>query len=421
MRILSKRHCKTPDSPPDKKRQKIYPPNAAGHPSVPVDDLLATDGVDLPDGPPPGPQERIPTPAPFGPTCHDAPNNDLLQGGGGSTRMPQLPPIRRLFESPEDLGSSLSGLSNYSLAQPAHPPRLPSLSPISPKQSCQTDEPLAAWDQVPATAKPGVPPTSHPGEKLGIAPPPTSVPGASAVAPSRLTHRLHAPTKQQVAYDGASGLPAMARPACPTPLPALHALPPRPHTPSTPPWPLNQLQRHASKPMSGFNGFRPPPLTTPLDYVAIQSQPAGAPEMPEPAAAAPVSPGARTQHVRPDQETRFRPPPSLIQPTYRKPSPNLVVDVAEMCQERFPFLEVAERHRVSVEKVVDVFAAIIKVPLLRCPTDRRRAGKLATARMKEYGQARKSMMDNAGHSSVDLSPEAVAAHMGPANLPDNGS
>lgn len=173
--------------------------------------------------------------------------------------------------------------------------------------------------------------------------------------------------------------------------------------------------------MSGFNGFRPPPLTTPLDYVAIQSQPAGAPEMPEPAAAAPVSPGARTQHVRPDQETRFRPPPSLIQPTYRKPSPNLVVDVAEMCQERFPFLEVAERHRVSVEKVVDVFAAIIKVPLLRCPTDRRRAGKLATARMKEYGQARKSMMDNAGHSSVDLSPEAVAAHMGPANLPDNGS
>ncbi|KAI0553317.1 hypothetical protein F4679DRAFT_530746 [Xylaria curta] len=90
----------------------------------------------------------------------------------------------------------------------------------------------------------------------------------------------------------------------------------------------------------------------------------------------------------------IKPPASLIQPTYRKPSPNLIVDVAETCQERFPFEEVAKRHNVPVDKVFDVFAAIIQVPLLRCPTDRRRAGRLATARIKEYNKAKRDILDS---------------------------
>ncbi|KAF2966349.1 hypothetical protein GQX73_g7226 [Xylaria multiplex] len=57
----------------------------------------------------------------------------------------------------------------------------------------------------------------------------------------------------------------------------------------------------------------------------------------------------------------IKPPPSLIQPTYRKPSPNLIVDVAETCQQKFPFEEVAKRHNVPVDKVFEVFAAIIQV------------------------------------------------------------
>ncbi|KAI0014321.1 hypothetical protein F4779DRAFT_559249 [Xylariaceae sp. FL0662B] len=88
-----------------------------------------------------------------------------------------------------------------------------------------------------------------------------------------------------------------------------------------------------------------------------------------------------------------KPPASLIQPTYRKHSPNLIVDVAETCQEKFPFEEVARRHNAPVDKVFDVFAAIIQVPLLRCPTDRRRAGRLATARVKEYTRAKRDIQE----------------------------
>ncbi|KAH9887836.1 hypothetical protein F4778DRAFT_786205 [Xylariomycetidae sp. FL2044] len=101
-----------------------------------------------------------------------------------------------------------------------------------------------------------------------------------------------------------------------------------------------------------------------------------------PAAAAPQQPSTPVV---------VRPPASLIQPTYRKPSPNLIVDVAETCQERFPFEEVAKRHNTTLDKVFNVFAAIIQVPLLRCPTDRRRPGRLGTARVKEYAKAKKDM------------------------------
>ncbi|KAI0426125.1 hypothetical protein F5Y09DRAFT_76262 [Xylaria sp. FL1042] len=119
----------------------------------------------------------------------------------------------------------------------------------------------------------------------------------------------------------------------------------------------------------------------------------------------------------------LKPPPSLIQPTYRKPSPNLIVDVAETCQEKFPFEEVAKRHNVPVDRVFDVFAAIIQVPLLRCPTDRRRAGRLATARIKEYNKAKKDIEDSAAGKTegqtpvVTVIPTNIAQRLGPVELP----
>ncbi|KAI0971512.1 hypothetical protein F4678DRAFT_87006 [Xylaria arbuscula] len=119
-----------------------------------------------------------------------------------------------------------------------------------------------------------------------------------------------------------------------------------------------------------------------------------------------------------------KPPTSLIKSNYRKPSPNLIVDVAETCQEKFPFEEVAKRHNVPVDKVFDVFAAIIQVPLLRCPTDRRRAGRLATARVKEYNKTKKDIRDSrAGHSEGQM-PEAavtstdIAQRLGQVEFPE---
>ncbi|KAI1409409.1 hypothetical protein F5Y13DRAFT_170371 [Hypoxylon sp. FL1857] len=119
-----------------------------------------------------------------------------------------------------------------------------------------------------------------------------------------------------------------------------------------------------------------------------------------------------------------KPPASLIQPTYRKPSPNLIVDVSETCQEKFPFEEVAKRHNVPVEKVFDVFAAIIQVPLLRCPTDRRRAGRLATTRVREYARAKKAIQEAGGQTNTDAKQEVavrpldVANHLGQVDFPD---
>ncbi|RYP89431.1 hypothetical protein DL770_004401 [Monosporascus sp. CRB-9-2] len=125
----------------------------------------------------------------------------------------------------------------------------------------------------------------------------------------------------------------------------------------------------------------------------------------------------------------LKPPASLIQPTYRKPSPNLIVDVAETCQEKFPFEEVAQRHNAPVEKVFDVFAAIIQVPLLRCPTDRRRPGTLAKSRLREYTRAKRDIQETRGGAdgrdkegaAAVVTPLDIAHRMGTVEFPEGFS
>lgn len=72
--------------------------------------------------------------------------------------------------------------------------------------------------------------------------------------------------------------------------------------------------------------------------------------------------------------------------TNSKPShsPNMIIDIAQTCHDSFPFALIAERHNQPLRKVQDVFSAIIQLPLLRSATDRRRTGKLATERMKDF-------------------------------------
>ncbi|KAI0022730.1 hypothetical protein F4780DRAFT_164910 [Xylariomycetidae sp. FL0641] len=119
-----------------------------------------------------------------------------------------------------------------------------------------------------------------------------------------------------------------------------------------------------------------------------------------------------------------KPPPSLVKSTHRKPSPNLIVDIVETCQEKFPFEEVAKRHNVPLEKVHDVFSAIIQVPLLRCPTDRRRAGRVATARVKEFNKTKKEIQEarsqgnSGGKADVTVTPADVAQRLGRVEFPE---
>ena len=65
-----------------------------------------------------------------------------------------------------------------------------------------------------------------------------------------------------------------------------------------------------------------------------------------------------------------------------------------------------------------------QVPLLRCPSDRRRQGKLATTRIKEYNKAKKDISDSNSNSSNgmrdvggSISPADIAASLGRVELP----
>lgn len=112
--------------------------------------------------------------------------------------------------------------------------------------------------------------------------------------------------------------------------------------------------------------------------LAKQPSPAVAPS-PTPAAAATPRPPT--------------PPPS------ESHSPNLIVDIAETCEALFPWDEVAERHNVPRQKVLDTFAAIIQLPLIRCTTDKKRHARLATNRLKDYTRG-KNLMNMASPGST---------------------
>ncbi|KAJ9129390.1 hypothetical protein NKR19_g10393, partial [Coniochaeta hoffmannii] len=71
---------------------------------------------------------------------------------------------------------------------------------------------------------------------------------------------------------------------------------------------------------------------------------------------------------------------------------NLLVDVAELAGAIFPYDAVARQHGTLPRKVAEALAAVVQVPLLRCATDKRRAGKLGSDRMREFREARKGWM-----------------------------
>lgn len=126
------------------------------------------------------------------------------------------------------------------------------------------------------------------------------------------------------------------------------------------------------------------------------------------------------------------PPPQELgqQEAPRVASPNLIVDIAETCEDIFPWEEVAKRHGVSRNKVVETFSAIIQLPLLRCTTDKKRHGKLATSRLREYTKAKKDVEAASPASAPAVGPFSnnqdrsvlpgvleVAGTMAPLGLP----
>jgi hypothetical protein len=81
---------------------------------------------------------------------------------------------------------------------------------------------------------------------------------------------------------------------------------------------------------------------------------------------------------------------ALSDPELRRSYPqNMLVDIAQTCQDTFPFALVAKRHNQTTQKDFDVFSAVIQLPLLRSATDDQRYGELGAVRMKEFRAAKK--------------------------------
>ncbi|KAF6829408.1 hypothetical protein CPLU01_07936 [Colletotrichum plurivorum] len=130
------------------------------------------------------------------------------------------------------------------------------------------------------------------------------------------------------------------------------------------------------------------------------------------------------------QPTKQAPPVSNTHaskvPETQLTTKHIVVDIAETCLNMFPFGEVAKRHNQTEQKVRDVFDAVIQVPLLRCVTDKRRAGKLGTTRTKEFKDVRKevqtqvaatqSKQDAAAQGPYMPSAWEMAQFMGPGDV-----
>ncbi|KAI0152331.1 hypothetical protein F4776DRAFT_24145 [Hypoxylon sp. NC0597] len=283
----------------------------------------------------------------------------------------------------------------------------------------------------------GIPPPPTPRAKVPIAFKPT--PGGNCrdtFGPGLTTHpcQVCAKMRQQAGFAKPQGLPILHHSM-------LHHLVPQIAYPP----PYSQHLHPQMMPM-GPNGMHPfspsfSPIMTPVHGSNLAALPS---HMPSPVQMNQQDndESCQKQPEKPDNQAQpmstptvpatesattpnpVKPPASLIQPTYRKPSPNLIVDVAETCQEKFPFEEVAKRHNVPVEKVFDVFAAIIQVPLLRCPTDRRRAGRLATTRVREYTRAKKAIQETGSQNNpgakeeIVVKPLDVANHLGQVNFPD---
>lgn len=69
-----------------------------------------------------------------------------------------------------------------------------------------------------------------------------------------------------------------------------------------------------------------------------------------------------------------------------------IVDIAQTCQETFPFAMVAARHGRSVDEVIEAFSAVVQLPLLRQVVDGERYAPLAAERLRLYREARVAMM-----------------------------
>ncbi|KAI1342343.1 hypothetical protein F5Y15DRAFT_300122 [Xylariaceae sp. FL0016] len=373
-------------------------------------------------------------------TCLSVANNHTSITGGDSDTPQKVPPLGVPNQSQRSSNVCDMGLADHIDLRITRPSEFPQVNGDRGTHYPRPPLPMAALPSTPNSERmsPPVPANHHPG----------SGPLDSSKHPCEVCAKM----RQQAQLAGSQGIP-MINPGIPHQLLSqMSCHPPfaqhRHHQMMA--MAANNLHTYGSSgfapvmmPMNG-HGFAPLPshISSPMQQgilqqrasrqTPVQQSPGSAPSLAVKAADQQKAVSAPPSKSSPKPVTAAstttapaKPPISLTQPTRRKPSPNLVVDIAETCQERFPFEEVAKRHNVTVDKVLEVFGAIIQVPLLRCPTDRRRAGKLGTTRVKEYNKMKKEIQDSRSKKSprgsrteYSVTPAEVAQRLGITNFPE---
>lgn len=106
---------------------------------------------------------------------------------------------------------------------------------------------------------------------------------------------------------------------------------------------------------------------------------------------------SQQQQLQPPQQPQQPPPPHQ-----GKHAQNLFVDIAETVERIFPYAEVAARHGVAPSRVAEALSGVIMLPLIRCSSDKRRAGRLAQDRMREYRETKQTRQS---HSQSQIQSE----------------
>lgn len=119
--------------------------------------------------------------------------------------------------------------------------------------------------------------------------------------------------------------------------------------------------------------------------------------------------------LRPEPLTSPQQVPPQRKFPHREPSAgkHIIVDIADTAMEVFPFSKIAKRHNVGIDQVRSIFEAVVAVPLLRMPADKRRAGKIGRERVKGYLAAKREIERDAGGRGGLVSAHEVARVSGP--------
>ncbi|KAL5594364.1 hypothetical protein BROUX41_001299 [Berkeleyomyces rouxiae] len=118
-------------------------------------------------------------------------------------------------------------------------------------------------------------------------------------------------------------------------------------------------------------------------------------------ASQPTAPSQFSSHPSPSRA------PDTPEPGFIK---HVIIDILDSILETMPLDQIAKRQSLAPQKVRAIFEALVQVPMLRYPGDKRKVSKFALNKLREYHEAKKKMVSGAG-GSVAVKTDGAAPQM----------